>query len=239
MAVSAAGSARLERTVAKPTVSRVSRPDEGSSRRSSNGSWTRARPSSTRRPLPLAQRLDRVVGDLVEAELAEQLLDAVHGRRRVPPAADEVLPEPPSPRCTRSATIKWSRGLIAGEQLEPLEGAADSEAGPLVDRRGGRSRRPSKQISPASDVPHTVQAVEQRRLPGAVRADKADGLTGVDADRDVVECHDAPEALADANRLEQRHLSRPTCGWSRATPPHARSGASSAIPRRLRGEARK
>ena len=68
-----------------------------------------------------------------------------------------------------------------GEQLESLEGAPDPEAGTLVD--GQPVYPPSIENDlPRVEVAHAVQAVEQRRLPGTVRAHEAHGLAGVHDD---------------------------------------------------------
>src|SRR5438094_7973513 len=53
-------------------------------------------------------------------------------------------------------------------------------------------------------------AVEQRRLPGAVRADEAVDPSGLEAQRDPVDRRDAAEALLDGVELERgRHLDSP------------------------------
>src|SRR3989475_19234 len=53
-------------------------------------------------------------------------------------------------------------------------------------------------------------AVEQRRLPGAVRADEAVDPSGLEAQRDPVDRRDAAEALLDGVELERgRHLDGP------------------------------
>ena len=111
----------------------------------------------------------------------------------------------PSPRCTRSATRRC-RGAHPREELETLEGAADAEPGPLVDRQ------PVDAPALQADLPRvatadTVQAVEKRRLAGAVRAHEADRLTGIDGDRDIVQGDDAAEALGNPGAFDKGHVS--------------------------------
>src|SRR5438105_2548872 len=49
-----------------------------------------------------------------------------------------------------------------------------------------------------------ADAVDQRRLAGAVRANEAEPLAGLDRQVDAVERHEAAEAFADVVDLEQR-----------------------------------
>jgi len=48
------------------------------------------------------------------------------------------------------------------------------------------------------------QDAEQRRLAGAVRADDADRLAGVDGKVDAIEHHEGAEAFRQAFRVEQK-----------------------------------
>ena len=54
------------------------------------------------------------------------------------------------------------------------------------------------------------QRVHQRRLAGAVAADEADDLAGVEVDADAVDGVDAAEGHADVAQLDERRL--PGCG---------------------------
>ncbi len=80
------------------------------------------------------------------------------------------------------------------EQAEILEGAADAERGDAVARRL-EQRAPLEADRAAVEAIEPGQAVEQRRLAGAVGPDQAEDLAGRDVERDAVERDDAAEAL--------------------------------------------
>ena len=188
-------------------------------------------PELDQAPVPMAQRLDRVVGDLVQAELDQQVLDPSHRSSRAS-AADQVLPEPAvgpvHPLCDHQV-LAWAH---PGEQLESLEGAPDPEAGTLIDRQPVDPPALETDL-PRVEVTHTVQAVEQRRLPGAVRAHEAHSFAPVDGDRDIVERDDAAVTLGDPGALHECHVSRPLPGAC-ANRRRSRPRAASAIPQHLR-----
>ena len=74
-------------------------------------------------------------------------------------------------------------------------------------RWAGRSRieRPSNRMSPAARRVEARQAIEQRGLAGAVRADEAEDLPRLEIEGHAVERHDAAEAHGDvANRQKRR-----------------------------------
>ena len=74
------------------------------------------------------------------------------------------------------------RDLVRLESLDALAGEHDVSVGRLVD---------------AGDQ------VEERRLPGAVRADHADDLALVDVEVEIVDDREAAERHRDAAQLEQ------------------------------------
>ena len=132
------------------------------------------------------------------------------------------------PLCDQEV-LAWAH---AREQLEALEGAPDPQTGTLVDRQ---------LVDPAAvetdlagvEATHAVEAVEQRRLPGAVGAHEAHRLATVDDDRDVVERDYPAVALGDPGALHECHVSRPlpgACARRRGSRPRA----ASAIRRRPR-----
>ena len=114
-------------------VSSPSSPLDGSSSSSRRGSIMRARPSSTRRALPEAQRLDRSVGQGEQAEQVEDLVHPLELVRGRPALAPQVPPEParvlPGPLGDQQVVSH----AHAGEQLDALERAPDAQPGPLVD----------------------------------------------------------------------------------------------------------
>ena len=162
------------------------------------------RPTQLHEPaLALAQRLDRVVGDALEAELGQERLRPGH-RGSGLAATDQVLPEPPVAAVDPLRDHEVLARGHAGEELETLESAPDARPGTGVDREAVDAPALEADLSRVAAA-HAVQAVEQRRLPGAVGPDEADRLAAVDLDRDVVEGDDATEALADPRSLQQRH----------------------------------
>ena len=91
-----------------------------------------------------------------------------------------------------------------GEQLDALERAPDAEPGPAVRRHAGEVV-PVEAHGAAIGLQHAEQAVEERGLPGAVRADEADDLARFDIEAHLIERGDARERLGDLGRLEQAH----------------------------------
>ena len=123
----------------KRSVSWSSWPDAGSSSSSTFGLQASARPSSTSRPCPVGSEVTRDVGDVGEAD---PLDDRLGERGRV-----VAVLGPAAPDVGRHPDVLPDGQH--GEQLEALEGAGQSLAGPLVQadpgdvlvRRSGRGRR--------------------------------------------------------------------------------------------------
>ena len=83
---------------------------------------------------------------------------------------------------------------------------ADAERGP-GDASARRVRSLPVEAHPAAvGLQHPEQAVEERRLAGAVRADEPDDLTLVDVEADAVERGDTRERLGHVVRNEQGHV---------------------------------
>ena len=151
-----------------------------------------------------AERLDRQVGDVGDAEQVQDGADPgplLGGRsapvEQVEQQAAAALPGP----------FRGQQVLAPGhlrEQLHALERPADAQPGSPVDRQPVDQRALESDGSRVGTL-NTQQAVEQRRLAGAVRADQADHLVGVDRQADVAERGDAPEPLGDPGCFEQRH----------------------------------
>ena len=78
------------------------------------------------------------------------------------------------------------------EQREVLEGAADADVGDAVRRPAQDAAALEQDVAGARRV-EPAEAVEQRRLAGAVRADQAEDLALPHVERDVVERDDAAE----------------------------------------------
>src|SRR6185503_5899366 len=91
----------------------------------------------------------------------------------------------------------------AGERPRDLEAARDPAPGALV----GRKRRDLLAIEhdrAAVVLQCTRDAVDQRRLAGAVRADQPEALAGADLDADLRERGEAAEVLGDFANLQER-----------------------------------
>ena len=100
------------------------------------------------------------------------------------------------------------------EQRQVLEGAADAQRGDAVSRQ--RTEVQSVEAhAPGVRFVQARHAVEQRRLPGAVRTDQAAHRAALHGEGDAVECDDAAEAHADALDGEQRFF---PAGRHRANP---------------------
>src|SRR5262249_46216143 len=83
-------------------------------------------------------------------------------------------------------------GAEAPEQLDVLEGARDTEPRDLIGSQA-RDLTLAKMDGPARRTVETGDAVEDRGLAGAVRADQAVDLTRPDAERHAVGRAQAPE----------------------------------------------
>src|SRR6185295_860132 len=88
------------------------------------------------------------------------------------------------------------------EQREVLESAADAERGDAVRRRL-EERAAFEGDPPVAERVEARQAVEHRRLAGAVRSDEADDVAGGDDERHPVERDDPTEADRHILDLEQ------------------------------------
>src|SRR6185437_10418822 len=93
------------------------------------------------------------------------------------------------------------------ERRRHLEGAPDAEAR-MRFRRESRHVGAIKHDTAGRRLEIARDAVEEGRLAGAVRADQADDLAGLDCEVGVLERHEAAESAADALRLKQ-HESPP------------------------------
>jgi hypothetical protein len=91
----------------------------------------------------------------------------------------------------------------AVEQRHVLEGATDA------DLRDAVARAPQDRLAFEQDVTavwrvEPAEAVEERRLAGAVGTDQAGDLAGKNVERHAIESHDAAEADRDIAHAEQR-----------------------------------
>ena len=95
---------------------------------------------------------------------------------------DRVDPARGAPRGRGSRPSRGSRArVMVGKTLRSCGTKATPSAADLARRPARRSAAPSKQHAPALGRQQAGDDLQQRRLAGAVRADDADDLAGVDA----------------------------------------------------------
>ena len=160
-----------------PSISVWLRPPAGSSSSSSFGRAASARASSTRFCSAERQVGDAAVRDVGEVEKLDQLPGDVGERcssRRGPGQLQRIAEEiAAAERMAADAHIVEHRH--GAEQREVLERAADADLGDAV-RRAVEDALPFEQDVAASRRVEAAEAVEQRGLAGAVRADQAEQL---------------------------------------------------------------
>ena len=159
-------------------------------------------------PVAEAQRLDGDVGLSLEADEREDLVRFASFLGARPADAEQVLPEPPPPAADALGDEDVLTGSHAGEQLQPLERAADPEPR-APERREVVDRDPVEGDRSGVRAHKTEQAVEKGRLPGPVRSDETDGLALLDRHGEPVQRHDPAEALRDVPGDEEGHPQRP------------------------------
>ena len=157
-----------------------------------------------------AQGLGRPVGIVDQAELLE------HGVAPRPLVGAGARPprevaEHPAPQALRPI---GDHQVVAdgepGEQLDALEGAGQPQPGAAELRHAGQVVTVEVDLTPVGGL-DAREAVEQRRLAGAVGADERDQLAGLDRHADLDERGDALVALPDVDGREQG--ARRRGGW--------------------------
>ena len=149
-----------------------------------------------------AERLDRPFRHVVEAQEVERALRPLLLVGVGPPEVQEVLHQPTVPAPGALGHEHVVADAHAGEELDALEGPPEAQTGPPVDGQAG-------DVALVEDDPACLgsedaeEAVEERRLARAVRADEADRLTRRHLEGDVVERGDAREALGHPAGVEQ------------------------------------
>src|SRR5262249_656221 len=151
-----------------------------------------------------AQRLDRHIGDVEQPQQVEGLVGAALLLGARIGQVQDVLPQPPGAETGPLGDQQVITPRHPREELPTLEGAPEAKPGALVHGQA-RDVTPVEDDPPPIGAQDSEQAIEEGRLPGAVRADQPDGLAGLHADGHVVERGDAREALTDFGGLEQAH----------------------------------
>src|SRR5262249_49355900 len=93
------------------------------------------------------------------------------------------------------------------EEREVLERAADSDRRHAVRRQAEDAPALEQNVALARRI-EAAEAVEERGLAGAVRADQAEELATTDRERHAIERHDAAEAHADVAHRDERRGGR-------------------------------
>src|SRR5262249_45646590 len=137
-----------------------------------------------------------------------------------PGGAGGVGPPPP-PHLRRDEDV-LARGQAA-EGLEPLERAPDAESGPLVRLATGDVAAVELHV-PCARRLQAGDHVEERRLAGAVGADEARDVSGLDVDGQVAERLKPTEVDRHLVYVEKRHVrsvpsSRPPARTHRSLAP--------------------
>ena len=149
--------------------------------------------------LAVAQAAGLLVGEVLEPEEARS-----SGRPRADKpgvARAEQARRACVPWCSWPARIRFSRTVSCGKTCSSWK----VRLTPSRLRSQGRmpvTARPSRRTSPRARLQLAEDAVEQRRLAAAVRADDAEDLAFVDVERHAVDGDDAAEALLQVAHLE-------------------------------------
>ncbi len=181
---------------ASRSVSSASSPEEGSSSIRSRGDPIIALPSSTSRAWPRSSASTGRPARSPRPSSSRTSSTCWSSPGVGPPRWSRSRQMRTVPLAACSATRRWSATVI------PSNSSMRWKVRPIPSRQrfhtGRRSmRRPSKCDRPLVGMLQAEQAVEERGLPGAVRTDDPDGLTGADLEIHVVQRHDATEALGD------------------------------------------
>ena len=112
-----------------------------------------------------------------------------------------------------------------GKQRDVLEGAADADFGDPV-RRARQDALAFHQDVAGARLVEPGEAVEERRLAGAVRSDQAEDLALVHVERHAIQRDDAAEHDADVANREQGALSLRELCLHHLAPPTSSSGGS-------------
>ena len=160
------------------------------------------------------------VGDVVEVEIADDLVDALVelGLAAADPGQSQRVADDVAVGAGMGADPDVVEHRKVGKQRDVLEGAADADFGDPV-RRARQDALAFHQNVARARLIEPAEAIEQRRLAGAVRPDQAEDLALVHVERHAVQRDDAAEHDADVANREQGVLSlRELCLHHRAPP---------------------
>jgi hypothetical protein len=171
-------------------------------------------------PIASARELDALAG--AECQLSDwnvgYALQAEFVDQRVRPLGDapflapgqgkrERIGEKPAPRQRVRADSHVVTGRHGGEQRNILKRSGEAKRGNLVYGEA-RQRAPVEEDRTRVGVAEAGDAVEQRRLPGAVRSDQSADRALVDVETHILKRRNAAEPHPNAVVREQRRLAR-------------------------------
>ena len=208
--------------------SAVSRPAAGSSMQTSFGRAASARAALDQLALTLRQLVGHPVGQVPEVEHVERVVHAapVPGAARVDEVAEEAAGRLPF----GGHLEVLAHGEVV-EELQRLPGPTEAETGAPV---GGQARDlPAVEMDAPARRDEARDAVDERRLARAVRADEADEPAGLDDEVDLVDGPQAAERHGHPGGGEERHQRPPaltgngsdSVGVAAALPTAGRRGA--------------
>ena len=178
----------------------VSRPAAGSSMHTSCGRAARARAGADELALALADLVRHAVAEVRDPQHVEREVDvgAVAG-----PVGHHEVEEEPADRLLLGGHAEVVADVQVVEQLERLPGSSEPE--PLASVRRQVVDLVSVETDPARRADESGEAVDERGLAGAVRADQPDDLALVDVEIDLVDGLEAAERHRHRRRLEEAH----------------------------------
>jgi hypothetical protein len=144
------------------------------------------------------------VGDAVEVEIADDLVDLLveFGFAAADPAEIQRVGDDVAVGAGMGADPDVVEHREIGEKCHVLKGAADADFGDLVGRARQDALAFHQNVAGAGLI-EPGEAVEERRLAGAVRSDQAEDRALVHVERHTVQRDDAAEHDADvANRKQ-------------------------------------
>ena len=157
----------------------------------------------------VGERAHHLLADVLDLEEVDDVLDdlAVRDLLALRPARSRRAPaRTPVRWWTWRPMRRLSRTVMPAEERDVLEGAGDAERGPRRRARARDVAAPSKRMRAALRPVDAGDAVEEARLPGAVRADDRRGSSPASTARLTSESAVTPRKLrSDPGRLEQRH----------------------------------
>ena len=183
-------------------LSCVSSPAAGSSMHTSFGRAASARAAETSLRWPWLISFGHPLGEIADAEHVEGEVDTRGVAARVAGATRSSRKPPIDWRS--AATCRFSSTVRSSNSSSDCQVRPRPERGAPVGRQRSRSRA-RRTLDAAGGRHEAGDAVDERRLAGAVRTDEADELALMDLEVDVVDGAQAAEGDRHAVGVEQSH----------------------------------